>query len=489
MLNIDLRSILILAGIMGMLMTGVVFLLRRSFPPSIKGLSGWASGTSLVFIAAILIAARGKLPDLLTTSLANLLLLGGIVMMLGSLRRLLSRPPGMRTWVLFILAVSPVTIWFAHIDPQYDIFRLITAFQPAIVLMAIVHLLWRHGGRTMPAWLMLGALVIHLGVTASYMAYHSVAKSTVDSLFAPVLVQTLYLLSYALTFLVLNIGFVLMVSDRLRFQLEHSIAEHQLAESELQRHRDNLQQMVIEQTVDLIQAKEVAEAASKSKSEFLASMSHELRTPLNAVLGYAQLLELDEALTPEAKGQVKEVELAGRHLLDLVNDLIDLARIDAGKINLSPGPVDLQALLHDCMSMVRPAADQHGIALIPVAEVPEQVTIYADSARLSQVMINLLTNAIKYNRAQGTVRLSLDAHDDVLRLSVSDSGQGIPPEMQKRLFTAFDRLGKERGAVEGTGIGLIISRRLVEAMGGSMGFHSEPGLGSTFWAEFPILNA
>lgn len=489
MLNIDLRSILILAAIMGMLMTAVVFLLRQSFPPSIKGLSGWAVGTTMAFVAALLIASRGKLSDFLCLPVANLLLLGGLMFMHQSLRKLLGLVVKIRLWGLLLGAATPVLMWVGYFDPNIGVFRTVTTILPAILFLSMAWLVWKHGGSILSARLILGALLVHTAVIAFYLFFHLFVLANGRSLFDAIPIQTLYLMSYALVFLLLNIGFVLMVSDQMRFQLERSIAEHLQTEHELQRHRDNLQQMVIEQTVDLIQAKEVAEAASKSKSEFLASMSHELRTPLNAVLGYAQLLELDDSLTQEAKEQVKEVELAGRHLLDLVNDLIDLARIDAGKISLSPGPVDLQALLHDCMSMVRPAADQHGIALIPVTEVPEQVTIYADSARLSQVMINLLTNAIKYNRAQGTVRLSLDAHDGVLRLSVSDSGQGIPPEMQKRLFTAFDRLGKERGAVEGTGIGLIISRRLVEAMGGRMGFHSEPGQGSTFWAEFPILNA
>lgn len=489
MLNIDLRSVILLASIMSMLMAGVIFLLRRSFSPSIQGLTGWAQGSVLSFAAALLIATRGKLPDFFSLTLANLLLLTGLVYMYLSMRRLLGLAAVVRPWLWLGLAVTPVLVWFAHVEPSYVIFRALIGLLMVVLFLSMVRLLWREGGATMPARLMLTVLLMHTAVIVGSAAYHWVAPSAGQGLLEAQPIQTLYVLSYACTFLLLNIGFILMASDRMRSQLENSIAEYTQSERELQRHRDHLQDMVQEQTVDLIQAKEAAEAVSRTKSEFLASMSHELRTPLNAVLGHAQLLDLDTTLPANVKEQVGEIERAGRHLLALVNDLIDLARIEAGKISLALEPVNIQSLFRDSLGMVRPAADQHGITLIVDADVADTMAVKADSARLCQVMINLLSNAIKYNRPQGQVQLACRVNDGKLRVAVADTGAGIPLELQNRLFTAFDRLGKELSTTEGTGIGLIISKRLIEAMGGTMGFASRPGQGSTFWLELPVAPA
>jgi signal transduction histidine kinase/ActR/RegA family two-component response regulator len=234
-------------------------------------------------------------------------------------------------------------------------------------------------------------------------------------------------------------------------------------------------------------AKEQAERASRAKSEFLASMSHELRTPLNAVIGYAQLLGIDSQVSEDGRQQTREIEQAGRHLLALVNDLIDLARIEAGRLELSCEEFTVESVLAECLSLVAPMANRHGVRVIASPGEASGLRLRGDPIRLRQVLLNLLSNAIKYNGEHGTATLRCERVGDRVRLSVIDTGPGIPPGKQARLFTAFDRLGAEGGAVEGSGIGLVISRRLVAAMGGEIDFESDEGRGSTFWVELPLI--
>jgi len=239
----------------------------------------------------------------------------------------------------------------------------------------------------------------------------------------------------------------------------------------------------------LINAKEEAESASRAKSEFLASMSHELRTPLNAILGFSQLFAMDARLPQETRSNAQEIERAGQHLLSLVNDMIDLARIEAGKLELSLEPVPVRTVVKDSLAMVASLASAHCIETIEEGCSEDEITVMADYVRLRQVAINLLTNAIKYNKPKGAVHVSCRVNGDKVRISVADTGIGIPADKQSRIFNSFDRLGVERGSIEGTGIGLVITKRIVEAMGGSIGFESTEGQGSTFWVTMPLTES
>lgn len=233
-------------------------------------------------------------------------------------------------------------------------------------------------------------------------------------------------------------------------------------------------------------AKEAAEAGSRSKSEFLASMSHELRTPLNAILGFSQLFSMDNTLPQATRDNAKLIEHAGEHLLSLVNDLIDLARIESNKIELSLECVEVASVVHDSLDMVKSMAFNKDIKLELKQCDVTNICVKADFNRLRQSLINLLTNAIKYNEPQGTVSIACDVFADKMRIAVTDNGKGIASDKQARVFNSFDRLGAECSEVEGTGIGLVITRRMMEAMGGGVDFTSVEGHGSTFWLELPL---
>lgn len=232
-------------------------------------------------------------------------------------------------------------------------------------------------------------------------------------------------------------------------------------------------------------AMEAAERANQAKSEFLSSMSHELRTPMNAILGFAQILEYEDSLTEDQRDSVHEISKAGRHLLHLINEVLDLSKVESGHVDLSIEPVELHPLVDECQSLIGPLAEERGISLaMPVLP---RLFARADRVRLKQVLINLLSNAIKYNRPGGGVRLYVQraVPGEILRIAVADTGLGIAPERLGELFQPFSRLDAERGEVEGTGIGLTITRRLVEMMGGSVGVESKVGAGSTFWVDLP----
>jgi PAS domain S-box-containing protein len=251
--------------------------------------------------------------------------------------------------------------------------------------------------------------------------------------------------------------------------------------------RKRLDQVLQDKNVELESARFVAEKANLAKSNFLSSMSHELRTPLNAILGFAQLMEAGSP--PPTASQIvrlQQITRAGWYLLDLINEILDLAVIESGTLSMSREPVSLIEVIRECEAMIEPQAQQRSIRIsFPYFDPGWHVN--ADRVRLKQALINLLSNAIKYNREHGTVevRCSL-VTPERLRISVKDSGEGLPPHKLVQLFHPFNRLGQENGPVEGTGIGLVVTKQLVELMGGSVGVESTVGVGSEFWIELNV---
>ena len=239
---------------------------------------------------------------------------------------------------------------------------------------------------------------------------------------------------------------------------------------------------------DLKNEKERAESASRAKSEFLASMSHELRTPLNAILGFSQLIGSDAQLSEDTRDLAREIEGAGQHLLELIGDLLDLARIEAGRLEIGRVAVSIPALLKDCHSLAAQLAKDRAVPVAFDTSACEDITVLGDRIRLKQVLLNLISNGVKYNRPGGKVGVScvVDQDERRIRILVRDTGKGIDAENLSRLFSPFERLGAELGAIQGTGIGLVISRHLARMMGGDIGVTSEPGVGSTFWIELPL---
>jgi PAS domain S-box-containing protein len=233
-------------------------------------------------------------------------------------------------------------------------------------------------------------------------------------------------------------------------------------------------------------ARENAEAANRAKNEFLSRMSHELRTPLNAILGFGQLLEMED-LSPDNRESVEHIMRGGRHLLDLINEVLDLTGIEAGRLRLAIEPVSASEVAHEVLDLLRPLAAQRALTLRAQGVPTGADRVLADRQRLKQVLLNLLSNAIKYNRACGSILVTCEAvPGDRLRVTVRDTGPGIPVDRMDRLFTPFERLGAEHTSAEGTGLGLAVAKQLTDAMGGSIGAVSHAPEGSTFWIELPL---
>ena len=285
--------------------------------------------------------------------------------------------------------------------------------------------------------------------------------------------------------------------ERSNGELAREAEQRAQAQQEVMRLNQELEVRVHERTVqlemtngELAMAMEEARSANYAKSAFLSSMSHELRTPLNAILGFAQILSSDRL--PSTLEQKKEfaghILKSGRHLLTLINEILDLAKVESGTVSLSLEPVALPAILQECRDMIAPLASQRGIGMAFPEACP--LNVLADRTRLKQILLNLLSNALKYNREQGQISIACAAQPGGrVRISVRDTGMGLDSDQLALLFQPFNRLGQEGGMQEGSGIGLVVTKRLVELMDGNIGVASEAGVGSTFWIELRAAEA
>ena len=253
--------------------------------------------------------------------------------------------------------------------------------------------------------------------------------------------------------------------------------------------RKQLHQVLSDKNIELERAKLAAEKANLAKTDFLSSMSHELRTPLNAILGFGQLIESGiPTPTPNQQRSIGQILKAGWYLLELINEILDLALIESGKLSLSIEVISLNEVMAECQAMIEPQAQKYGIT-VNFTALNTPFLVKADHTRLKQVLINLLSNAIKYNKVNGSVVVAFrESSAGRIRVCIEDTGEGLSPSQIEQLFQPFNRLGQEKNKEEGSGIGLVVCKRLIELMGGTIGIESTVGKGSVFWFELNLAD-
>lgn len=352
-------------------------------------------------------------------------------------------------------------------------------------------------------------ILLLLGLSAIAIAINRTLLHTFIAFVVPCLLPFSFVLVFSsiaqpelavliLFYLVVIIHAAYMITDNTRKNIEYRLSNNVLI-NELSRsnstlttevnEREKIQKSLYQSNITAEKTKQEAQRANRAKSEFLSRMSHELRTPLNAILGFSQLLEREPDLAPQHRSDIKNIYDSGQHLLELINEVLDLSHIDSGRLSISLETIVLTELLHECCSIVSSLADDMQITIHTDFQFTCDTKVIADHIRLRQVVLNLLSNAIKYNHKGGDIWLNGESLGETVHIEIRDNGYGIPESKQSQLFQPFNRLGAEHSEIEGTGIGLVITRRLVELMDGRIGFSSEENQGTTFWVKLNKDNA
>lgn len=293
---------------------------------------------------------------------------------------------------------------------------------------------------------------------------------------------------YSLVYKILLIAFTLIIAIfAWNIRLSREVKLRNAAEKELQHHQEHLEDLVDQRTVELTLARDEAELANASKSEFLSRMSHELRTPMNAILGFGQILEMNvnQNLSKDDLDNTNEILIAGHHLLGLINDVLDLSRVELGQLQIELVEFDIVNLVRESTTLIQSMADTSGIN-ISLPQADHTIMVHADRMRTKQIILNLLSNAVKYNNQDGKIEIKFETLESKFILSVVDTGRGIERDMHSRVFEPFDRLNANTTAIEGAGIGLALCKEIIELMDGHIGFSSEADQGSTFWIELNL---
>ena len=461
-LRLDLLTIFAATSAAAALL-GVLFLVLRLNNHRAPGLARFGVAHLFVAVAVFLIGVRGAMPDFVSIQMGNALLLGAAGLMASTARAFAGRPaslPMIGAGAAIWLAACQVPAFYASLDARV---ALSSALIAAYNFSAAAEL-WREGPTPLASrWIAVVLLVVQ-GVI--YAVRVPLALAWPMPAAGSALPAGPWFEFLTLEALLRLIGMAFAV-----LAMAKELAEAQSRQS-------------------LVAARDAAAQAAEAKSRFLARMSHELRTPLNSVLGLAQVLARDPRLTADQREQAGTLERAGRHLLAVANDVLDLAAVEAGKLRLKSHPVSLPALVEGCASLVRPQAEEKGIVLRHGLAPDTPGAVLGDETRLRQLVLNLLSNAVKFTPPGGEVRLLAlrVAPTGMLRLEVADTGPGIPPERRSLLFRDFSQLepspGQEFG---GAGLGLAISAGLTKAMGGRIGCDAGPGgQGALFWTELPL---
>jgi signal transduction histidine kinase len=443
---------LFLVSTIAVVVTMISFVIIWRLIPEEESLSDWALGGGMLAAGAVLVAVRKLVPEAASVVGGNTLLVLGIGYLHVGVRGLLGRPPTAPWHWLAAFAAFAGCVWFFYFSPSVAARIVLVSLLFVTFMVACAWLFQRHADPDLRATHTVTAGIFAVGALLflfrAFVAPSAVVTPDFTSTTSVLIVlPNLYLVIFSVW---LGVTVPLCISARLQRRL--------------------------------LDARDQAEAANRAKSVFLSSMSHELRTPMNAILGFAQILESEDDLASAHREHVKEILKGGRHLLDLVNEVLDLARIESGRIALSMESVELAALVEECRDLIRPLAERRRISL--ATDVATDAVVHADPVRLKQVLFNLLSNAVKYNREGGDIRLTaMPGQAGRLRIAVADTGVGIAPERMAELFKPFSRLGAEYSGIEGTGIGLTITQRLVQLMGGEIGVDSSPGVGSTVWVD------